>query len=150
MGIKITGISVPFGGVSWEYTENEKKGIQNLFYYLESKRVLTNPMDMEIKGWCEQSAIEIKKELVSILSQTDYSKDTVTSIRTMINACNIFLDDMQKVEITGIIYKNGNGDWEHSGYSSAMKKFRKVFRDNINLLSTAYNLTFSKEIPEEY
>lgn len=150
MGIKITEISVPFGGVSWEYTENEKKGIQNLFYYLESKRILTNPMDMEIKGWCEQSAIEIKSELVSILSRTDYSQDTVFCIRAMINACNVFLDDMRKVEIAGIIYKNGKGDWEHSGYSSSMKKFRKVFRDNINLLSFTYNLIFPKEVPEEY
>lgn len=50
MGIKITGVSVPFGGVSWEYTEPEKKYIQDLFFYLESKRVLTNPMDMEIKA----------------------------------------------------------------------------------------------------
>ena len=61
-----------------------------------------------------------------------------------------FLDDMNKIDITGIIYKNQKGDWTHSGYSAAMKRFRKVFRDNINLLSLAYNLTFPKEIPEEY
>lgn len=150
MGIKITGISVPFGGVSWEYTEPEQKGIQDLFFYLESKRILTNPMDMEIKEWCEQSAIEIKNTLVSVFSKADYPQDTITCIRSMMNACNVFLDDMRKVNITGIIYKNGNGDWAHSGYSTAMKKFRKVFRDNIGLLSLAYNLTFPKEIPEEY
>ena len=38
MGIKITGIDTPFGGVSWEYTETSKNGIQELFYYLETKR----------------------------------------------------------------------------------------------------------------
>lgn len=26
MGIRITGIDVPFGGISWEYTETEKQG----------------------------------------------------------------------------------------------------------------------------
>ena len=150
MGIKITGVSVPFGGVSWEYTEPEKKYIQDLFFYLESKRVLTNPMDMEIKAWCEQSAIEIRNTLDSVLSKADYHQDTINCIRSMMNACNVFLDDMRKVDITGIIYKNNHGDWEHSGYSAAMKKFRKVFRDNIQFLSSAYGLEFPKEIPEEY
>ena len=30
MGIRITGINVPFGGISWEYTETEKQEIQKL------------------------------------------------------------------------------------------------------------------------
>lgn len=42
MGIKINGVSIPVGGISWEYTESKKKGIQEMFYYLESKRILTN------------------------------------------------------------------------------------------------------------
>ena len=63
MGIKINGVSIPVGGISWEYTESKKKGIQEMFYYLESKRILTNPMEMEIKEWSEKSAIEIKNKL---------------------------------------------------------------------------------------
>ena len=51
MGIRITGIDVPFGGISWEYTETEKQAIQKLFFFLESKRLLTNPIEMEIKQW---------------------------------------------------------------------------------------------------
>ena len=43
MGIKLNGISVPIGGISWEYTESGQKGIQEMFYYLESKRLLINP-----------------------------------------------------------------------------------------------------------
>ena len=32
MGIKINGVSIPVGGISWEYTESKKKGIQEMFY----------------------------------------------------------------------------------------------------------------------
>ena len=46
--------------------------------------------------------------------------------------------------------KNQKGDWIHSGYASAMKEFRKSFKYNIQRLSEEYQLTFSKEIPEEY
>ena len=66
------------------------------------------------------------------------------------DACNEFLDNMQRVEVRGILYKNLQSDWEDLEYGVAMKKFRKIFRDNIKLLAETYNITFSKEIPKEY
>lgn len=150
MGIRITGIDTPLGGISWEYTEAEKNSIQEIFFFLESKRLLVNSIEMEVKSWCEQSALEIKNRIVFILAKNQFSDDTKNSLRTMITACNDFLDDVSKVDQTGIIYKNHNGDWENATFSSSMKKFRKVFRDNINALSLRYDLTFHKTIPEEY
>lgn len=150
MGIRMTGIDTPFGGVSWEFTESEKHGVQKLFYFLEEKRILTNPTEMEIKQWCEQSALEIKHKLTELLSQYDFSKQTIKCFRLMVSACNVFLDSISRVDENGIIYKNQNGDWENAAFSSAMKQFRKTFRDNINTLSAAYNIEFHHEIPEQY
>ena len=148
MGIRITGIDVPFGGISWEYTETSKRGVQELFYYLETKRILTNPMEMEIKEWCSQSAIEMKKEIASILSKYKFNADTISRLRIMINACNTFLDDLTLVNRPGIIYKSNNGDWEDLRFSKAMKKFRKVFKENISSLSQSYQISFPSEIPD--
>ena len=150
MGIKLNGISVPIGGISWEYTESGQKGIQEMFYYLESKRLLINPKGMEKKEWSEKSAIEIKNKLVDILSRYKYDQNIITIIKQMVDACNEFLDNMQRVEVRGILYKNLQSDWEDLEYGVAMKKFRKIFRDNIKLLAETYNITFSKEIPKEY
>lgn len=144
------GIDVPFGGISWEYTETEKQAIQKLFFFLESKRLLTNPIEMEIKQWCIESALEIKRRLVDTLSECDFSKDTIGCIRSMIGACNDFLDRLDTVKETGIIFKNEKGDWANSAFSSAMKQFRNVFRENINLLSSVYGIIFTKTIPTEY
>lgn len=150
MGIKITGIDTPFGGVSWEFTETAKSGIQDLFFFLEAKRILVSPIDMEIKSWCEQSAIEIRNKLTELLSRHDFNVETVEAIRCMVSACNTFLDDMSRVDEQGIIYKNGNGDWENDTFSIGMKKYRNFFREKINWLSEKYGLVFIKEIPEEY
>ena len=150
MGIKLNGISVPIGGISWEYTESGQKGIQEMFYYLESKRLLINPKEMENKEWSEKSAIEIKNKLVDILSRYKYDQNIITIIKQMVDACNEFLDNMQRVEVRGILYKNLQSDWEDLEYGVAMKKFRKILRDNIKLLAETYNITFSKEIPKEY
>lgn len=150
MGIKLNGISVPIGGISWEYTESGQKGIQEMFYYLESKRLLINPKEMENKEWSEKSAIEIKNKLVDILSRYKYDQNIITIIKQMVDACNEFLDNMQRVEVRGILYKNLQSDWEDLEYGVAMKKFRETFRDNIKILAETYNITFSKEIPKEY
>lgn len=150
MGIRITGIDTPFCGVSWEYTDTEKRGIQELFYYLESKRILVNPIEMEFRAWCEQSAIEMKNTLLRMLSKYDFAKPTVQQLRLLIDECNLFLDRMASVQETGIIWKNQNGDWADSNFSSAMKQFRRAFRDAISALSSAYSLAFEKEIPEAY
>lgn len=127
MGIKLNGISVPIGGISWEYTESGQKGIQEMFYYLESKRLLINPKEMEKKEWSEKSAIEIKNKLVDILSRYKYDQNIITIIKQMVDACNEFLDNMQRVEVRGILYKNLQSDWEDLEYGVAMKKFRENF-----------------------
>ena len=150
MGIRITGVSTPIGGISWEFTETKKKGIKDLFLFLESKRILVNPKEMEVKEWSEQSVIEIKNKLVSIATEYEYSQNTMECFKMMIDTCNIFLDNMHQVNISGIIYKNQKGDCIHRGYASAMKEFRKSIKYNIQRLSEEYQLTFSKEIPEEY
>ena len=105
---------------------------------------------MEIKQWCIESALEIKRRLVDILSECDFSKDTISCIHLMIDACNDFLDRLDTVQETGIIYKNEKGDWANSAFSFAMKQFRNVFRENINRLSSIHKITFAKNIPTEY
>ena len=120
MGIKLNGISVPIGGISWEYTESGQKGIQEMFYYLESKRLLINPKEMEKKEWSEKSAIEIKNKLVDILSRYKYDQNIITIIKQMVDACNEFLDNMQRVEVRGILYKNLQSDWEDLEYGLSL------------------------------
>lgn len=148
MGIRITGLDTPFGGVSWEYTETAKHGIQELFHFLETKRILTNPIEMEIKSWCASSAIEIKTKIAEILGKYDFNAETTTCLRSMADACNSFLDRLDAVPIEGIIYKNNSGDWEDLVFSRAMRTFRTVFKEKVELLSTAYNLQFAKNIPD--
>ena len=148
MGIRITGLDTPIGGVSWEYTETAKHGIQELFYFLETKRILTNPIEMEIKSWCASSAIEIKTKIAEILGKYDFNAETISCLRSMADACNSFLDRLDAVPNEGIIYKNSSGDWENFAYSKAMRTFRAILKEKIELLSTAYNLQFARNIPD--
>jgi hypothetical protein len=150
MVVRINGVSSPIGGISWEYTENEKRQIQKLFYFLESKRLLINPADMELPYQCAQSAVEIKKFVIGLLCDFKFSKDTELHLKELCDACNDFLNELNWQQRPQIIYKNNAGDWVDSNFSKIMKTFREVFRANITYMGGKYGLLFDKDIPEKY
>ena len=49
MRYEINGVSLPFGGISWSKNKSSKEMFSYLFLFLESKRILVNPIEMEIK-----------------------------------------------------------------------------------------------------
>ncbi len=75
MKYELSGISTPFGGISWNKTNSVKDTFSFLLIYLESKRILVNPIEMEKKEWCIESVLEMKKQLVSITEGTVFKKD---------------------------------------------------------------------------
>ena len=150
MGIKLTGVSSPFGGISWEYSESEKECIKKLFVFLESKRLLVNPISMEIPDECAQSALEIKHFIVELMVKYSFSARTEKNLNSMIGGCNEYLDGLTNKKQNHIIYKNGHGDWYDADFSLIMKKIRSLFRENIEILSQNYEITFNKNIPQEY
>ena len=75
-----------------------QKIIQELFYYLETKRILTIPVEKQIKSCCVQSAIETKRVIALVLSKYGFNSDTICWLRAMINARNLFLDSLSLVK----------------------------------------------------
>ena len=74
---RLNGISVPFGGISWDKDISEKDRIKHLFFYLESKRILTNPIEMEIANTCVEAVLEIKNMLISITQDVEFSNENI-------------------------------------------------------------------------
>ena len=149
MKYKLNGISTPVGGFSWNKQVSSKDRFKHLFVFLEPKRILTNPIEMEIADWCIHSVLEIKNALVNIMKDVEFSDKEINIIRNMLNACNEFLDLVNPKRDSGIIYKNGN-KWADVGFDTAMKDFRKAFRNSISDIETNHKIKFNKVIPEEF
>ena len=105
MKYELNGISVPFGGISWSKNNSSKEMFSYLLLFLESKRILVNPTDMEIKEWCIESVLEIKDTLVSITKDIKLKNDEILIITSLIDACNEYLDIVSPMNLNGIIYK---------------------------------------------
>lgn len=149
MKYDISGFSTPVGGVSWEKSAAGKEMFTRLFLYLESKRILVNPKDMEKKEWCIESVLEIKTNIVSMTEGIAQKAFDLQVLRSMIDACNRYLDAVSPLSLPVIIFKDGD-NWEDLCFDNTMKQFRDTFREEIRKVERKYKLQFKKEIPEKY
>lgn len=149
MKYELSGISTPFGGLSWSKNLTGKEMFTRLFLYLESKRILVNPIEMEKKEWCIESVLEIKSNLVALTKEVELKEFDLQAIREMIDFCNGFLDTVSPLELPVIIFKDGD-KWGDLTFDKAMKSFRKGFKTAIKKIEDEYNLKFTKIIPELY
>lgn len=152
MKYELNGISTPFGGVSWNKTISAKDKFSFLLIYLESKRILANPIEMEKKEWCIESVLEIKNQLVSIAKDTAFKKEDLLIIRNMIDTCNQYLNTVSPLNLPNILFKSRSlpESWEDLNFDKSMKQFRKSFKQEIETIEKRYHLSFNKTIPDEF
>ena len=149
MGFELNGFSTSIGGISWNKTTSSKELFTHLLFFLESKRILVNPIELEFKDWCIESVLEIKKQLVNITQEVKLKDFDADKIRNLVDACNNYLDTVTPMNLTGIIYKK-DGRWEDLSFDRAMKEFRASFKQEIEKIEKKYRLKFHKIIPEEF
>ena len=149
MKYELSGISTPFGGISWNRNVSGKDMFSYLLLFLESKRILVHPIDMEKKEWCIESVLEIRNTLVSAAQNVSLSQFDAETLRKMIDGCNTYLDAVSPMNLPAIIFKNGD-KWEDISFDNAMKAFRNVFRTEIAKVESHYGLKFTKQIPEQF
>ncbi len=149
MKYELSGISTPLGGISWNRIISGKDMFSYLLLFLESKRILVNPIEMEKKEWCIESVLEIKKTLVSAVQNVSLSQFDAETLRKTIDGCNTYLDTVSPMDLPAIVFKNGY-KWEDISFDNAMKAFRNVFRAEIAKIESHYGLKFAKQIPEQF
>lgn len=92
---KLTGFSLPLvgGGISWEHApDNERRVVEQLIPFLEDRRVLYNPMEVEIPQHCVESIIRIRQFLVDRAGELKVDNELAVTLRAMAAICRRFLD----------------------------------------------------------
>ena len=91
---RITGISTPVFGVSWNPPESTRDVVRRLVAFLEDRRALYARYDMEYSKWVEKSVLGMRRELTDILQDCPEDEHLTGPIRAMRAACRKFLDQM--------------------------------------------------------
>ncbi len=91
---RITGISTPVFGVSWNPPESSREIVRRLVASLEDRRALYADFHMEYGPWVERSVLEMRAELTNVLKSCPEDEQLTGPIRAMRAACRKFLNEM--------------------------------------------------------
>lgn len=136
---RLTGISTPFGGASWQPAEQEISGARRVIVFMEDRRVLYDPCEMEVPDHCVRSVIEIRQGLTEELGKLEGTSELSASLRAMRAACRKFLERVGKDGREGIRYAIGSNvhSWT---FGSALGELRGTFGIHIAKIAAKFRL----------
>lgn len=144
---RLTGISCPVFGVSWNPVDTERSIARRIIIFLEPRRVLYSAYDYESVCPCITSVTDIKNYLTSELQNIDEQSELNAYVRSMRNACNKFLSKCpDKKEFRCYACQPGNIDnWI---FTSAIGELRGVFCVMIGQIAKAYGLDVEDDLAQ--
>lgn len=94
---RITGISTPFGGLQWaDPGPSDTEIVRRFLLFLEDRRVLYNPMHLEVTSQVEHSIHEIRHECTKTLQELAPGAFAVFPVRAIREAGRRFHDDQNE------------------------------------------------------
>ena len=96
---RLTGLSIPIFGVSWEPPKSEIRIAQEILNFLEDRRVLYNPYELELPDQCVRSVLQIREFLVRTIGDLPRREGLPEHVRAMLAACRRFLDNHAREQL---------------------------------------------------
>jgi len=141
---RLTGISCPIFGFSWS-SENTSKDVAKIVVsFLEDRRVLYNPSEMELPHHCVESVLSIRNFLTQQIPHSTQNELT-ESLKAMCLACRKFLDLVgERDEMTR--FGNNKGHWASWEFNGAIGELRGVFGIHIAKIAAMYGLDVESDL----
>jgi hypothetical protein len=92
----INGISTPIFGISWKPPESDCEIVRKLFLYLEDRRVLYYPYNMEMPYYVTESILNIRKYLTEQILGFEKESELLPNLKALRAACRKYLDEQDK------------------------------------------------------
>lgn len=144
---RLTGISCPVFGLSWNPVDTERSIARRIIVFLEPRRVLYSAYEYESVCPCITSVTEIKIILLPELQQIDENSELNSYIRAMRNACNKFLSKCpDRKDFRCHACQSGNIDnWI---FTSAVGELRGVFGVMVGQIAKSYGLDVEDDLAQ--
>lgn len=143
---RLTGISSPIGGISWESSEPEPKAARRVVAFLEDRRVLYAPDEMEDTSHCIHSVIEIRHFLTDEIGKLTGASAFSENLRAMRAACRKFLD---RVGVDGqdvALYARHRGHWASWTFYSALGEMRGIFGIHLARIAAQFKIDIEDKL----
>lgn len=133
----LTGFSTPIFGISWNPPESDREVVRRLLTFLEDRRVLYNPYDLETIRWVIKSVLIIRRKLSEVLEMLDENSDLIPHLRAMRAACRKFMNEVEKKNRKPFYYGE---------IFIALGEMRAVFGVHIAQLCVKYGVDIEGEL----
>jgi len=143
---RLTGISTPLVGVSWQPTEPEKAAARRVIVFLEDRRVLYVPSEQELPSHCVDSVLQIRRFLTSEIGRLSGKSELGASLRAMRAACRKFLDTVGAKDMDIVRYARQNGHYASWTFYSALGEMRGVFGIHIARIAARFRINVEDEL----
>lgn len=145
--IRLTGISSLWLGVSWNPSKRHKDIANKLMTFLEDRRVLFNPYELENPVHCQQSVIQIREFITELLFDVDTDTEIAIALRMIRASCRKFLDTIEyNKDSPGLRYRYEMGMGEGFVFDSAMGELRAAIGFQIAQLMVMFKLDCEGEL----
>lgn len=142
---RLTGLSSPVFGVSWNPPEPHVHVARRVVTFLEDRRVLFVPSEMEVPDHCVRSVLEIRRFLTTELQSLDGHSELADSLRALRAASRKFMNAVgARPDI--IVFGAHPGHWASWEFNGALGELRGVFGVHIARLAAAHGLDVAGEL----
>jgi hypothetical protein len=142
---RITGISMPFGGMQWADPGPSDVAIVRRFVLsLEDRRVLYNPMDLEVVSQVETSVHAIREECTKTLQALPPDVFAATPLRLIRAAARRFQDDQH--EEFRFLDERWRARGATPGFFTALGAFRATVGQQVALLVAYYDIAVEGDL----
>jgi hypothetical protein len=148
---RITGISLPFGGLSWaDPGPSDTEIVRQFLIFLEDRRALYNSMQLEVAGDVERSIHRIREQCTRTLQQLGPDAFAVGPLQMIREAGRRFHDDCQEDfphfhRDWGVPHRHGRHDCG-PGFFVALGALRATVGHQVALLAAHYDLSIEGEL----
>jgi len=143
---RVTGLSCPVFGAQWNPPEAECLVARRVIAFLEDRRVLFVPSEMEMPHHCVESVLRIRELLTSELTKLDPAQELSLSLRAMRAACRKFLAVVEADDRRIIQFAGHSGHYASWVFNGALGELRGVFGIHIARLAVSHGLDVENEL----
>jgi hypothetical protein len=142
---RLTGISSPIFGVSWNPPAAEVTVARRVIAFLEDRRVLFADESIEVLEHCVRSVIEVRRYLTSEIQQLTEG-ELCSSLRAMRAACRKFLEAVDDRDGIVVRYGGHPGHWASWRFGGALGELRGVFGVHIARIAAQNGLDIEDDL----
>lgn len=143
---RVTGLSVPIFGIQWNPPEAECIAARRTLVFLEDRRVLFAPSEMELPEHCVSSVLKMREFLTAELAKLDPTSELAVGLRAIRAACRKFLDTVEVDERRAVMFGAERGHWASWVFNGAVGELRGVVGVHVARIAAAHGLDVEDQL----